>query len=153
MEEPVIENQDIISRLNVCTVHIVERIFGYLDYKSLKNAENVSTEWREILKNERIWKALMKWKIAVDPVWRTIFNQVKQSGIVAHGAAGDDLYMTRGTCVQIGNLYQQFISLMSSSVSLLSSSVKLISKILDMLRLVGFGVPDNHDISDDSDVD
>ncbi len=154
MGETVVEEHDIIRRLNSQTTHIVEHIFGYLDYKSLMNAENVSPEWREILKNERIWKGFIKRNIAVDPVWRTFFNNVKHSAVSTPlAAASDEVYMTRQTCQQIGNLYHQFITLMSSSVNLLSSSVKLISKVLELLRLVGFSVPENNYDSEDSDDD
>lgn len=140
------EDRDIIRRLNGNGVtHIVEHIFSYLDYKSLSNAESVSSEWCEILKNERIWKALIKRNIVVDPIWRTMFNKIKQPADVAHPVDGGDVYMARKICKDIGKLHQQFVDLMSSSVSLLSSSVKLISKVLDLLRLVGFGVNDNYE--------
>ncbi|XP_046438710.1 uncharacterized protein LOC124190179 [Daphnia pulex] len=149
--EPTVEDRDIIRRLSSNGVsHIVEHIFSYLDYKSLSNAESVSSEWCEILKNERIWKALIKRNIVVDPVWRTMFSKIRKCGD-AEVALCDDAYMSRKIAKDIGKLHQQFVDLMSSSVSLLSSSVKLISKVLDMLKVVGFGVPDSYESDSEED--
>ncbi|XP_057366316.1 F-box/WD repeat-containing protein 11-like [Daphnia carinata] len=148
-----VEDRDIIRRLNGNGVtHIVEHIFSYLDYKSLSNAESVSSEWCEILKNERIWKALIKRNIVVDPVWRTLFMKFKQPVEGGQHAVGDDVFMTRKICQDIGKLHQQFVDLMSSSVNLLSSSVKLISKMLELLRFVGFSLADHYE-SDHSEED
>ena len=63
----------------------------------------------------------------------------------------DDAYMSRKIAKDIGKLHQQFVDLMSSSVSLLSSSVKLISKVLDMLKVVGFGVRDSYESDSEDD--
>ncbi|KAK4016862.1 uncharacterized protein LOC116925167 [Daphnia magna] len=148
-----VEDRDIIRRLNGNGVtHIVEHIFSYLDYKSLSNAESVSSEWCEILKNERIWKALIKRNIVVDPVWRALFIKLKEPVESTQLVEGDDVYMTRKVCQDIGKLHQQFVDLMSSSVSLLSSSVKLLSKMLDLLKIVGIGFADNYE-SDSSEED
>jgi hypothetical protein len=149
--EPTVEERDIIRRLSGNGVsHIVEHIFSYLDYKSLSNAENVSSEWCEILKNERIWKSLIKRNIVVDPVWRSMFCKIKKCGD-AELVVSDDAYMSRKIAKDIGKLHQQFVDLMSSSVSLLSSSVKLISKVLDMLKVVGFGVRDSYESDSEDD--
>jgi hypothetical protein len=69
----------------------------------------------------------------------------------AEVALCDDAFMSRKIAKDIGKLHQQFVDLMSSSVSLLSSSVKLISKVLDMLKVVGFGVPDSYESDSEED--
>lgn len=148
---PHLDDRDIIRRLDGSTTHIVEQIFSYLDYDSLVNAEKVSPEWQEILKNERIWKMMFKRNVVHDAMWRTFFNQVKRTP--GYSPTDDDGFMTRRVCKEVANLRQQYIALMSSAVSLLSSSVKLISKVLDMFRLVGFGesmyIPESDDSDDD----
>lgn len=148
------DDRDIICRLDDSTSHIVEHIFSYLDYDSLVNAEKVSPEWQEILRNERIWKILFKRNVHHDITWRKIFNVVRRSPGLST-TDNDDALMSRRICKEVGYLRNQYISLISSSVSLLSSSVKLLSKVLHMLKLVGFGdtVPSVVGESDDSDDD
>ena len=141
---------DIIRRLDSNGVsHIVEHIFSYLDFKSLSNAEKTSAEWCEILKNERIWISLINRNIVVCPVWRTMFGKIK------HGDGDDEPTSrpdARKIAKDIGKFHQQFVDLMQSSVSLLKSSVSLITKVLDMLKVVGFGVPDSYESDSDEDV-
>ena len=55
--------------------HIVEQILQSLDGKSLVISEQVSSIWREVIADLRIWKRLIKHKIASNPLWRAIFKR------------------------------------------------------------------------------
>lgn len=150
--QPAEGSRDIITLLDSQSPLIVEQIFSYLDYESLINAEKVSTDWKDVLKNERIWKALIKRNVAQDPMWRTFFNQFKRSGVMSHpvSPAGDDIYyMSRKICQEVESLKHQYIALVSSSVSLLSSSITLITRVVDMIKHIGFW--DSSQESDDCD--
>lgn len=127
------DERDIIWRLNERTTHVVEHIFSFLDYESIANAEKVSSQWQEILKNERIWKALIERNAAADPVWRSIFTEMKQ---MIHSSF-DTVQASRRICRQVAELRTQYSILMSSSVKWLSSTLSLMSTVFEILKHVG----------------
>ena len=47
--------------------HIIEQIFGYLDYQSLINSGSISEEWREHFLNRRLWKQLFRRNVKLHP--------------------------------------------------------------------------------------
>ena len=55
--------------------HIVEQILQSLDEKSLVTSEQVSSTWRDVIGDLRIWKHLIKHKIDSDPLWRDLFKR------------------------------------------------------------------------------
>ena len=55
--------------------HIVEQILQSLDEKSLFKSEQVSSVWRDVIADLRIWKHLIKYKIDSDPLWRDLFKR------------------------------------------------------------------------------
>ena len=55
--------------------HIVEQILQSLDEKSLVKSEQVSSTWRDVIADLRIWKHLVKHKIDSDPLWRDLFKR------------------------------------------------------------------------------
>jgi hypothetical protein len=81
---------------------VVEQIFGYVDYDSLVNAQRVSPEWRMILENEKIWKALLRRNVRFDQSWRKMFNQLKIQATNGASNANDETYITKKICIQIG---------------------------------------------------
>ena len=48
-----------VRRLN----EIAEKILGYLDYDDLKNAELVSTVWRQAVNEGNLWKRLLQKRV------------------------------------------------------------------------------------------
>ena len=98
-----VDNRDIIQRLDSCMMHgIVEQIFGYLDYDSLINAQRVCPEWRTILENEKIWKALLKRNVRFKRSWRKMFNQIKNQATNGAPCANDEAFITKKNCLHIG---------------------------------------------------
>ena len=64
---------------NTCTgagvPHIAEQILQSLDVKSLVVSEQVSSTWRDIIGDLRIWKHMIKHKIDSNPLWRGLFKK------------------------------------------------------------------------------
>jgi len=98
-----LDNRDIIQRLDSYMLHgVVEQIFGYVDYDSLVNAQRVSPEWRTILENEKIWKALLRRNVRFDQSWRKMFHQLKIQATNGASNANDETFITKKICIQIG---------------------------------------------------
>ena len=64
---------------NTCTgagvPHIAEQILQSLDVKSLVVSEQVSSTWRDIIGDLRIWKHMIKHKIDSNHLWRGLFKK------------------------------------------------------------------------------
>ena len=54
--------------------HILEQILQSLDVKSLAMSEKVSSVWRDIIGDLRIWKHTIKRNVDSDPLWRALFK-------------------------------------------------------------------------------
>lgn len=50
--------------------HVAEKILGYLDAKSLREAELVCKEWHRVIADGLLWKKLIERKVRTDPLWR-----------------------------------------------------------------------------------
>ena len=55
--------------------HIAEDILSLLDPKSLTVSEQVSTLWRDTIKDLPIWKHLVKENVKNKPIWRELFER------------------------------------------------------------------------------
>ena len=45
--------------------HILEQIFSYLDYYSLRRAELVSLAWQEAILDAKVWMKLLKRNVSI----------------------------------------------------------------------------------------
>ena len=50
--------------------HVAEKILGYLDGKSLRDAELVCKEWQRVIADGLLWKKLIERKVRTDPLWK-----------------------------------------------------------------------------------
>ncbi|XP_046630726.1 F-box/WD repeat-containing protein 11-like [Daphnia pulicaria] len=57
--------------------HILDQIFGYLDYYCLRRAELVSVVWQEALLEGKIWKTLLGKNMCLFPCWKDMFVALK----------------------------------------------------------------------------
>ena len=55
--------------------HIALCILSYLDAKDLAMAEQVSTNWRDIIRYSYDWKQLVKSNVEKNPLWKTVFSR------------------------------------------------------------------------------
>ena len=44
-------------------LNVIEKIFEYNDFKDVKNADQVSEEWQEILLHTNLWKIMLRKKV------------------------------------------------------------------------------------------
>jgi len=50
--------------------HVVEKILGYLDAKSLCAAEMVCKQWQRTVSEGMLWKKLIEHMVRTDEMWR-----------------------------------------------------------------------------------
>lgn len=52
--------------------HVAEKILGYLDGKSLCNAELVCKQWHQVISERMLWKKLIEHNVKTDYLWREL---------------------------------------------------------------------------------
>ena len=76
--KPTQIQMDIISALiqQTCAIHVLERIWSHLDWKTLKNATLVCHTWLDGLQNESFWQDLIFKNACCDKSWRQMTQEM-----------------------------------------------------------------------------
>lgn len=94
---------DIVSSLSRRLMNdVVEEIFNYLDYDSLKNSEAVSVQWRDNIAYGKTWKKLLERNLRLSAEWREMLEILVLKWSLDSSVPKNYMHC-RTLCKQVGN--------------------------------------------------
>ncbi|EFX66739.1 hypothetical protein DAPPUDRAFT_302454 [Daphnia pulex] len=94
---------DIVSALSKRLMNdVVEEIFNYLDYESLKNSEAVSSLWYNNILYGKTWKKLLERNLKLSEEWKEMLEVLTMKWCLDSNVPKDYMHC-RALCQQVGN--------------------------------------------------
>ncbi|XP_046638097.1 F-box/WD repeat-containing protein 1A-like [Daphnia pulicaria] len=94
---------DIVSALSKRLMNdVVEEIFNYLDYESLKNSEAVSSLWYNNILYGKTWKKLLERNLKLSEEWKEMLEVLTMKWSLDSNVPKDYMHC-RALCQQVGN--------------------------------------------------